>query len=98
MHIEFAEELQRRLHTGELTLSPAERALIWRHQSGRWLQQAEGAPPPMKRLIYEAVELIDMAATLAEHDLESTRDFARIAHQLNVISDQLSDWVVTEEG
>ncbi len=94
MHQEFTQELQHRLAQGTLTLTPTERAMMWRSQTAIWMHYAEAAPDQLKPLIYEAVELIRMAAVLAEHELESTRDFARITHQLDSISNQLEDWTV----
>lgn len=94
MHIEFANEVQQRLETGQLGLSPTQRGILWRSQAGIWMEMASYVPAEIEPLVYEGVDLILKAAWLAEQERDQGETFHSIATRLNLISDQIMEWSV----
>lgn len=94
MHIEFANEVQHRLQMGQLTLSPAQRGMLWRAQAGVWMEMASYVPTEVEPLLYEGIDLILQAAWLAEQEREAGETFRSIATRLDLISDQIMEWSV----
>ncbi len=92
MHIEFARELQHRLLQGRLNLTSTERAMLWRAQTGTWLQQVDLVPVEVQPLIHEAVDLIQRAAFMVENEMEASLAFGQITHRLESIADHIADW------
>lgn len=94
MHIEFAGEVQHRLETGQLHLTPAQRGMLWRSQARVWMEMISYVPTEIEPLIYEGVDLIMQAAWLAEQEREQGDTFRSIALRLDLISDQIMEWSV----
>lgn len=92
MHLQFTDELQRRLASGQIDLNTAERAILWRSQMRLWLGYLNEVPLAAQPLIHQAVSLIGQAAFLVENGLESSSNFDEITTELYDLSEQIAEW------